>query len=182
VNTEVDVALAGESDRRLIDGLAQFHIYDFSEFDPAESDDFEPRADGRFEPIPHFDSYWREDSRLALLIRRGDRPVGFALIDAVTHGGPPVDRGMAEFFVLRKHRRAGVASAAVRAEVWMSSTRPITSAWECRSMMSSASQSIADKAPTSSGTPETRVVHRAPAKRSGPFSPSLPANRSATSS
>lgn len=115
MNTEVDVALAGESDRRLIDGLAQFHIYDFSEFDPAESDDFEPRADGRFEPIPHFDSYWREDSRLALLIRRGDRPVGFALIDAVTHGGPPVDRGMAEFFVLRKHRRAGVASAAVRA-------------------------------------------------------------------
>src|SRR3984885_11248297 len=64
----------------------------------------------------------------------------------------------------------------------MSSTRPTTRAWECRSMISSASQSIADKAPTRSGTPDTRVVHCAPAKRSAPFSPPLPANRSATSS
>lgn len=43
------------------------------------------------------------------------RPVGFALINAVAHSGPPVYRNMAEFFVLRRHRRAGLASAAVRA-------------------------------------------------------------------
>ena len=33
----------------------------------------------------------------------------------------------------------------------------------------------------SSGTPEARVIHRAPAKRSAPFRPPLPVNRSAIS-
>jgi len=110
----IEVALAGEAERRLIEGLAQFYIYDFSEFELLDSHDFEPGADGRFEPVPHMDSYWREASRYPLLIRRGGAPVGFALIDAVAHSGLPVDRNMAEFFVMRKHRRAGVASAAVR--------------------------------------------------------------------
>ena len=115
MNPEVDVAPAGEADRRLIAGLAQFYVYDFSELEPLGSEDFEPGADGRFGPVPHMASYWRDASRLPLLIRRGGRPVGFALINAVAHSGLPVDRNMAEFFVLRKHRRAGVASVALRA-------------------------------------------------------------------
>src|SRR3954465_3343357 len=53
---------------------------------------------------------------------------------------------------------------------------------ECRSTISSTSQSKADNAPTSSGTPETDVTHWLPAKRSAPFSPPLPAKRSAMSS
>jgi hypothetical protein len=57
----------------------------------------------------------------------------------------------------------------------------MTIACECRSTMSSTSQSIAASAPTSSGTPEVRVVHLAPAKRSAPFRPPLPVNRSAIS-
>ncbi|MDQ2859855.1 MAG: GNAT family N-acetyltransferase, partial [Pseudomonadota bacterium] len=112
---EIEVALADEAERGLIGGLAQFYIYDFSELEPLDSGDFEPGTDGRFEPIPHMDSYWRDDGRFALLIRRGGRPVGFALINAIAHSGLHVDHNMAEFFVMRKHRRAGVASAAVRA-------------------------------------------------------------------
>lgn len=61
---EIEVALAGEAERRLIERLAQFYVYGFSELEPADSDDFEPGADGRFEPVPHMDSYWRDDSRL----------------------------------------------------------------------------------------------------------------------
>ena len=73
-------------------------------------------------------------------------------------------------------------SAAVRVDTCMSSTRPITMAWEWRSTISSTSQSTAASASTSSGTPDARVIHSAPAKRSAPFRPPLPVNRSAISS
>jgi predicted acetyltransferase len=110
---EVTVALAAE--RPLIEGLFQFYAYDFSELESPDSADFELEADGRFAAYSYMDAYWREASRAPLIIRRGGRPVGFALINAVTHSGLPADRNMAEFFVMRKHRRRGVASAAVRA-------------------------------------------------------------------
>src|SRR4051812_45191984 len=57
----------------------------------------------------------------------------------------------------------------------------MTMAWECRSTISSTSQSIAASAPASNGTPEIRVTHSAPAKRAAPFSPPLPVKRSAMS-
>src|ERR1700738_5420200 len=41
---------------------------------------------------------------------------------------------------------------------------------------------MAAKAPASNGTPDTSVIHWAPAKRAAPFRPSLPENRAATSS
>src|ERR1700737_4657995 len=44
----------------------------------------------------------------------------------------------------------------------MSSTRPITMAWECRSTISSTSQSIAARARTTGGTPDSPLFHRAP--------------------
>ena len=91
------------------------YIYDFSELEPWDSERFEPGPDGRFEDYPELDRYGRDETRAALIIRRGHRPVGFALLNAVSHSGLPVDRSMAEFFVMRKHRRGGVASAAVRA-------------------------------------------------------------------
>ena len=62
-----------------------------------------------------------------------------------------------------------------------SSTRPITMACEWRSTTCSTSQSNVASAPASSGTPETRLIHSAPAKRSAPFSPPMPENRSAMS-
>ena len=111
----VTVTPATLADRALIEGLFQFYIYDFSALEPADSERFEPGRDGRFEDYPDLEGYWRDDTPAALIIRRGVWPVGFALINAVSHSGLPVDRNMAEFFVMRKHRRGGVASAAVRA-------------------------------------------------------------------
>jgi len=112
--TAIDVSTATEAERPLIEGLFQFYVYDFSELEPPESEDFEVGADGGFGTYPHMESYWRDETRTPLLIRRLGRPVGFALLNAVSHSGLAVDRNMAEFFVMRKHRRGGVAGAAVR--------------------------------------------------------------------
>ena len=112
---DIDASVAVEADRSLIDGLFQFYVYDFSEFEPAGSDRFDLEADGRFAPYPHLDSYWGDASRIPFIIRRSGRLAGFALVNSIGHSGLAVDHNMAEFFVMRKHRRSGVASAAVRA-------------------------------------------------------------------
>ena len=113
--TAVSISVADAAERPLIEGLFQLYVYDFSELEPADSPDFEVGPDGRFGPSPYIGDYWTEPSRTPIIIRRGVRTVGFALLNGVGHSGLPVDRNMAEFFVMRKHRRAGVASAAVRA-------------------------------------------------------------------
>jgi predicted acetyltransferase len=63
--------------------------------------------------------YWEEpDRRFPFLIRRGEQVVGFAL---VTRGSPatkdPSDLDVAEFFVLRRHRRSGAGRDAAF-ELW----------------------------------------------------------------
>ena len=109
---DVAVARAGPERRALIEGMTPFYIYDFSEFEPAGSDRFELNAEHRFDPYP-LDDYWRDADRHPLIIEVGGRPVGFALINAFAHSGGVCDHSMAEFFVMRKHRRGGVGARAV---------------------------------------------------------------------
>src|SRR5262245_3072324 len=105
----VEVEIARESERGLIEALFQFYAYDFSEMEPAGSTTLEVDAAGRFEPYRYMDEYWRTGNRWPLLIRAGGHAAGFALINTLSHRGAEVDRNMAEFFVMRKHRRRGVA-------------------------------------------------------------------------
>jgi predicted acetyltransferase len=111
---DVEITPASEAERPLIEGMFQYYIYDFSELQPPDSDEFELEADGRFGPYEPMEAYWREASRIPLLIRWRGKLAGFALVNAYSHSGLPVDRNMGEFFVMRKYRRGGVASAAVR--------------------------------------------------------------------
>jgi predicted acetyltransferase len=106
------VVRASPDQRALIQGLFQFYVYDFSEFQPADSADFELNAEAQYDPYP-LDQYWVDGPSIPLLIKRGERVVGFALINDFAHSGEALDHSMAEFFVLRKYRRAGVASFAV---------------------------------------------------------------------
>ena len=109
----VTVAVASLADKTVIEGMLQFYIYDFSDLEPATSAAFEFDAAGRFAPYPHLDEYWTDENRWPLLIRKGGHNVGFALINTISHrDGGAVERNMAEFFVARKHRRAGVAQQA----------------------------------------------------------------------
>ena len=52
---------------------------------------------------------------MPLLLRVNSSIVGFALLNRHDHTDRPLDRNMAEFFVLRKHRRSGAGTAAAQA-------------------------------------------------------------------
>jgi predicted acetyltransferase len=111
---DIEISLASEAERPLLAGMLQFYFYDFSEMEPPGSEAMELEADGRFGAYPYLDEYWREPSRVPLIIRRRGPPAGFALLSGFSHSGRALDRNMAEFFVMRKHRRGGVAATAVR--------------------------------------------------------------------
>jgi predicted acetyltransferase len=99
----------------LIEGLSQFYVYDFSEMEPEGSDRLEFDARGQFKVLLELDDYWRARPGFhALVICVGEQPVGFALINTLSHRGGSVERNMSEFFVARKYRRRGVAREAVR--------------------------------------------------------------------
>jgi len=109
---KVEVSVARPEEREALANLTQLYIHDFSEFWAATADG-EVQDDGRFADYP-LDAYWREPGRVPLLFRLGDRLIGFALLNAVGHGEWPVERNMAEFFIVRKHRRGGAGTAAAR--------------------------------------------------------------------
>ena len=108
--TDLDITVARADERKVIANLFQFYAHDFSEF-WAELPDGDLRYDGRFEDYWALDLYWREPDRIPLLFRIAGRPVGFALLNRFAHSGLPLDWSMAEFFVIRKHRRGGVGTA-----------------------------------------------------------------------
>ncbi len=70
--------------------------------------------DGRFDPYAYLDAYWSEAGRIPLLVRVGGRLAGFALINSHAHSGLTVDRNVAEFFIVRKHRRGGAGTIAAQ--------------------------------------------------------------------
>ncbi|HEY9217585.1 MAG TPA: acetyltransferase [Phenylobacterium sp.] len=94
-----------------IANMMQLYTHDFSE-QWAGQDRGELGEDGLFDAYPYLDSYWSEPDRVPLLIRNAGALAGFCLLNRHAHGAQPVDRNMAEFFVVRKHRSAGVGAAA----------------------------------------------------------------------
>jgi len=104
---------AGREDACLLSNLLQLYLHDLSEVFPIEIG-----ADGRFdyEYLPH---YWgAPTTRFPFLIRENGALAGFVL---ATRGSPathdPTDLDVAEFFVLRRHRRSGVGRAAA-VQLW----------------------------------------------------------------
>jgi predicted acetyltransferase len=101
---EVLLQTAQPNDAQLLSNLIQLYAYDLSEVYALS-----PGPDGRFfyDKLP---LYWSEPhKRFPLLIRHGGELAGFVL---VTLGSPacidPRVYDVAEFFVLRRHRRFGV--------------------------------------------------------------------------
>lgn len=110
----VSVTPAGEAERRLIEGLFQFYLYDFSEMEPPEDTNLVFEENGRYRPFPPLATYWEEADRWPLLVRVDGRPAGFALINTHSHKGGRVARNMGEFFIARKYRAGGIAAEALR--------------------------------------------------------------------
>jgi predicted acetyltransferase len=109
--TKIEIERAGRGARLAIGNMMQLYMHDFSDFMRGGDDD-DLHEDGRFSGYGPLDSYWRERDRMALLIRRAGRPIGFALVNGHTHSGLPADWNMAEFFIVRGHRRSGAGAAA----------------------------------------------------------------------
>ncbi len=110
---DFDAAVAGPGERATLDNLMQLYVHDFSEHWAGTSKG-ELASDGRFEPYP-LDAYWRDAGHVPLLLRLGGNLIGFALLNASSHSGLPVDRNMAEFFIVREYRRDGVGTVAATA-------------------------------------------------------------------
>jgi predicted acetyltransferase len=114
VMPNVEIHLASRAAEATIDNLMQLYIHDFSEFWTG-TDDGELQDDGRFGSYRFLPDYWVDEDRVPLLVLAAGKLAGFALLNGVTHSGAPADRNMAEFFIARKHRRAGVGLAAAHA-------------------------------------------------------------------
>ncbi|AWB44813.1 GNAT family N-acetyltransferase [Paenibacillus sp. CAA11] len=96
-----------ESERKVLENLLQFYIYDFTDYL-----DLRVEYDGRFANYP-LDAFWGQEPQLkhAYFIKCKGELAGFALIEAL-NGHPDGDYYVTEFFVLRKFRRSGVGKAA----------------------------------------------------------------------
>jgi predicted acetyltransferase len=103
----VSLAPASPHERALLENLAQFYYYDFSEvldMHVADNGHF-----GRVDLTP----YWVEEWKHPFLLRVENKLAGFALISErskITEERGVFD--MTEFFVLRRFRRQGVGRAA----------------------------------------------------------------------
>lgn len=100
---QVTIERATRADAVLLANFLELYSHDMSEVFAIE-----PGNDGRF-GYPRLPLYWSEgESRLPFLIHMAEKTVGFAL---VTRGSPATDDpevlDVAEFFVLRRHRRSG---------------------------------------------------------------------------
>jgi predicted acetyltransferase len=116
----IELVSVSREQEPLLANLLQLYIYDFNEIL-----DLDLEADGRF-AYPHLPLYWSEPDRHPFLVIVEGKLAGFALVKA---GSEPTIHDMAEFFVLRRHRRRGVGTR-IAHQVW----RRFPGPWEVRVM------------------------------------------------
>jgi predicted acetyltransferase len=101
------VVAAGRSEHEALRNLFQLYAYDFSEILRTEVEET-----GRFRQ-GLLDAYWTDPWRFPFVLRSDERLAGFALVDRKSKlSGAEDVWDMAEFFVLRKYRRAGLGTRA----------------------------------------------------------------------
>ncbi len=113
---EVTLEPAGREKRQTLVNLFQLYAHDFSEqwFDRPEG---ELDEEGRLEEYGFMDHYWSQPNYEVMLIRADGRLAGFVMVNDYSHSSLPLDFGIAEFFVARKHRRSRVGQTAAMAVI-----------------------------------------------------------------
>jgi predicted acetyltransferase len=104
---DVELQPATQADRPVLRQLMELYRHDFSEWDGSDVDE------QGFFGSPYLDRCWIEPAGHPFLIRADGKLAGFVLLSRHSHLMPQ-SRAMAvaEFFVLRKHRRHGVGRRA----------------------------------------------------------------------
>jgi predicted acetyltransferase len=120
----IEVIPATVDQQPVFANLLELYIHDFSEFHSLELG-----ADGRF-GYKHLSLYWLEPDRHPFLLRLDGKLAGFVLVKRGSEfSGNEAVWDMAEFFILRAHRRSGVGTAAAH-QVW----KRFPGQWEVRVM------------------------------------------------
>lgn len=103
---EIIISKASRTDKRLIENLLQFYVYDFTEYTGASI-----QEDGSFRTFPDLDSYWGVQNKNHIyLIKAGSEIAGFILMKEIEESRK--FNNLAHFFILRKFRRSGVGRRA----------------------------------------------------------------------
>ena len=106
----------------ILANLFQLYAHDFSGFYDV---DLGPEGRYIYTPLP---LYWSEPTRFPFLVKVNGELAGFALVKRGSDvSGDPEIWDMAEFFVIRKHRRHGVGTR-IAHQVW----RRFPGRWEVR--------------------------------------------------
>ncbi|MBW2281398.1 MAG: GNAT family N-acetyltransferase [Deltaproteobacteria bacterium] len=126
---EVQLVPATIEHQAVLENLLELYLHDFSEFI-----DLSVGEDGRF-GYEYLEEYWKPgNGRRAFLIRSDGRLAGFALLQRGSEVSPdPEVLDVAEFFVLRGFRRAGIGLAAAHLLF-----RAYEGRWEVRVLESNA--------------------------------------------
>jgi predicted acetyltransferase len=118
----VAVVAAPPDRQTMVANLLELYAHDFSEYIELSLGD-----DGRF-GYKSLSTYWSEPTRHPFLIERNGSSAGVVLVRRGSQiTGDPDVWDMAEFFVMRGHRRHGVGAAAA-CEIW----RGFPGNWEVR--------------------------------------------------
>lgn len=101
----VSLIAAEHAQRPLLESLFQFYHYDFAELLGGQVG-----PEGRF-ATPSLEPYWQDAWRHPFLVRVDEHLAGFALVQGRSRITGAADTwDVAEFFVMRQHRRSGVGS------------------------------------------------------------------------
>ena len=112
MNLELRDARSLVADREWLTNVYPFYLHDLSEFDERY---YTLNDRGLWEP-DHLPSWLQDDTDHPLIIRRSETRIGFALVNEApsVHVKPAVRFRLAEFFILKKHRRTGIGLGAAQ--------------------------------------------------------------------
>jgi predicted acetyltransferase len=110
IQMDAELRAAAADQRSVIENLLELYQYDIAEY--ANDGWRDIGGDGRY-GYDRLAEYWEDATKDAFLVYVGCHLAGFALVDEATVLKQPAGtKSIAEFFVLRKYRVAGVGRAA----------------------------------------------------------------------
>ncbi len=103
---KIELVKAEDSDKRIIENLWQYYIYDMSEYMG-----WGASLDGLYPTEAHqLDDYWEKDNHFPYIIKCDGELAGFSLLRRYPFEDELYDMG--QFFVLRKFKGSGVGREA----------------------------------------------------------------------